>query len=66
MPVRDLDPYLTLRDAAAVLRLHPRTVRRFLKRGDLQGRLVCHRWRVRRSDLDTFVDAQPGAIEAIA
>ena len=31
---------LTLREAAQFLRLHPRTLREYLRRGELQGRVI--------------------------
>jgi len=50
---------LTLREAAEVLRLNPRTLREYLKRGELQGRIIGAQWRFRRADLDTFVENAP-------
>ncbi len=50
------DRLLTLREAAEVLRLHPRTVREYLRRGELEGRLIGRRWRFRRKDLDAFYE----------
>lgn len=50
---------LTLREAAEVLRLHPRTMREYLRRGELQGRLIGNRWRFRRADLDAFFENAP-------
>ena len=50
---------LTLREAAEVLRLHPRTVREFLRRGELEGRVIGGRWRFRRKDLDAFYENAP-------
>jgi excisionase family DNA binding protein len=50
---------LTIREAAEILRLHPRTVREYLRRGELQGRLIGRRWRFRRKDLDAFFESAP-------
>ena len=50
---------LTLREAAEVLRLHPRTVREYLRRGEIEGRLIGGRWRFRRKDLDAFFENAP-------
>jgi excisionase family DNA binding protein len=50
---------LTLQEAAEVLRLHPRTVREYLRRGELEGRLIGGRWRFRRKDLDAFFENAP-------
>ena len=51
--------FLTLREAAEVLRLHPRTVREYLKRGDIQGRIIGGAYRFRRGDLDAFFENAP-------
>jgi len=50
---------LTLREAAEVLRLSPRTVREYVQRGDLKGRIIGGRWRFRRADLDAFFENAP-------
>jgi len=42
------DRLLTLREAAEVLRLNPRTVRVYVQRGEIEGRLIGGRWRFRR------------------
>ena len=48
------DQLLTLREAADVLRLSPRTVREYVQRGEVEGRIIGGRWRFRRADLDAF------------
>lgn len=50
---------LTLREAAEILRLHHRTVRAYVRRGALEGRLIGGRWRFRRKDLDAFYESAP-------
>jgi excisionase family DNA binding protein len=50
---------LTLREAAEVLRLSTRTVREYLKRGEIKGKLIGDRWRFRRADLDAFFEDAP-------
>jgi excisionase family DNA binding protein len=45
---------LTLREAAEVLRLSTRTVREYILRGEIEGRIIGRRWRFRRADLDAF------------
>ena len=50
---------LTIREAAEVLRLHPRTVREYVQRGELEGRIIGGRWRFRRKDLDAFYENAP-------
>lgn len=53
------DRLLTLREAAEVLRLNPRTVREYVQRGEIQGRIIGGRWRFRRADLDAFFENAP-------
>jgi excisionase family DNA binding protein len=53
------DRLLTLREAAEVLRLNPRTVREYVSRGELEGRIIGGRWRFRRADLDAFFENAP-------
>jgi excisionase family DNA binding protein len=53
------DRLLTLKEAAEVLRLSPRTLRGYLQRGEIEGRLIGGRWRFRRADLDAFYDSAP-------
>lgn len=50
---------LTLREAAEVLRLNPRTLREYVRRGELHGRIIGRRWRFRRADLDAFFENAP-------
>ena len=51
--------YLTLCEAAEVLRLSTRTVREYVKRGDIRGKIIGKRWRFRRADLDAFFENAP-------
>jgi excisionase family DNA binding protein len=53
------DRLLTLREAAEVLRLNPRTVREYVNRGEIDGRIIGGRWRFRRADLDAFFENAP-------
>jgi excisionase family DNA binding protein len=53
------DRLLTLREAADVLRLSTRTMREYLRRGEIEGRLIGGRWRFRRADLDAFFANAP-------
>ena len=50
---------LTLSEAAQVLSLNPRTVREYLSRGEIEGRIIGGRWRFRRADLDAFFENAP-------
>ncbi len=53
------DHLLTLKEAATVLRLSPRTVREYVQRGEIEGRIIGGRWRFRRADLDAFFANAP-------
>ena len=54
---------LTIREAAQFLRLNPRTLRAYVRRGELQGRVIGGRWRFRREDLDDFFEDAPRSWE---
>lgn len=51
--------FLTLREAAEILRLNPRTLREYVSRGAIEGRIIGGRWRFRRADLDAFFENAP-------
>ena len=53
------DRFLTLLEAAEVLRLSTRTVREYVKRGEITGKIIGKRWRFRRADLDAFFENAP-------
>ena len=53
------DRLLTLHDAAEVLRLSTRTVRDYVQRGEIEGRIIGGRWRFRCADLDAFFENAP-------
>jgi excisionase family DNA binding protein len=50
---------LTLREAATVLRMSPRTLRAYLRRAEIEGRVIGGKWRLRRIDLDHFYEDAP-------
>ena len=50
---------LTLKEAAGMLRLSTRTVREYVQRGEIKGRIIGGRWRFRRADLDAFFENAP-------
>ena len=60
-PVPIGDKLLTIGEAAEVLQLNPRTLREYVKRGELQGRIIGGQWRFRRADLDAFVENAPSS-----
>gem|GEM_PF-4203196 len=47
---------LGLTEAALVLNCHRRTVRAYIRAGLFPGRLLAGRWKIRREDLDTFIE----------
>ncbi len=49
--------WLTVQQVAERLSLHPETIRRMLKRGDLPGRFLGRRpgWRIAEDDLEAFM-----------
>jgi excisionase family DNA binding protein len=53
------DRLLSLREVAGVLGLSTRTVREYLQRGEIEGRIIGGRWRFRRADLDAFFENAP-------
>ena len=53
------DRLLTLHEAADVLRLSARTVREYIQRGEIKGKIIGNRWRFRREDIDAFFEAAP-------
>ncbi|MGB2664283.1 MAG: helix-turn-helix domain-containing protein [Candidatus Acidiferrum sp.] len=50
---------LTLREAAGVLRMNPRTLRAYLRRGEVEGRVIGGKYRFRKIDLDRFFEDAP-------
>ena len=59
------DPWLTVPQVSAELKIHPATVRIWIKTGRLRAVRVGREWRVRRSELDRTVmsDASPAYAE---
>ena len=55
-----MDEYLTTADVAALLKVHPETVKNWLRSGELSGVVLSDRagWRVRRGDVDRFLEAR--------
>jgi excisionase family DNA binding protein len=58
-PAQVGERFLTLCEAAEVLRLSPRTVRNYLKRGEIRGKIIGKRWKFKRADLDAFFENAP-------
>lgn len=50
---------LTVEETAAILKMHPQTVIRMLKRGELQGFQRGKYWRISRSALTRLIEGEP-------
>ncbi len=46
---------MTPEDAAEYLRVHPQTVYRKLRAGEMPGAKIGDQWRIRRADLDEYL-----------
>ena len=60
----DLSPYVEVSQAARELAVHPETVRRLLRQGELPGNKVGTLWLIERAVLERFkaaYDPRPGA-----
>jgi excisionase family DNA binding protein len=52
-----VEPLYTVDETARYLKLHPQTVRKMIRRGDLKSTAVGMRVRVRASDIRAYLDA---------
>jgi excisionase family DNA binding protein len=59
MPLQADDRLYTIREAAEFLRFSTRTVREYLKRGEIKGKIIGKQWRFKRADLDAFFENAP-------
>jgi excisionase family DNA binding protein len=55
-----MDTFLTATEVATLLKVHPETVKNWLRSGELSGVVLSDRagWRVRRDDVDRFIEAR--------
>jgi len=51
----------TVEELARILSLHPKTVQRFIREGQLKGTKIGREWRVRKEDLRDFAHAELSA-----
>jgi excisionase family DNA binding protein len=51
----DLQPVWDCIEAGAFLRLHPKTIKRLARAGDLPAMRIGNRWRFRPDELDTWM-----------
>jgi len=54
-PVAEFEPLLDSIEAAALLRIHPKTLKKMARRGEIQARRVSRFWRFRASDLNDWL-----------
>jgi len=57
-PVTEFEPLLDVTEAAALLRMHPNTLRLKARLGEIPGRHIGKYWRFRVSDLNDWVRHQ--------
>lgn len=57
----ELESVLTINEVAQILRMHPTTIYRLVKRGELPGFKIGGAWRISKASLDSFlsVDVPP-------
>ena len=53
------DEVLTIKEVAALLKLAEKTVYSMAQRGELPAFKVRGQWRIRRTELDRWIDEQP-------
>ena len=54
----DVEALLTSKEAAALLKVHPKVLERWAKAGEIPALKVGKFWRYRASDLEAWVDSQ--------
>lgn len=54
----DEEEVLTTAEVAEILKVHPATVNELMRSGRLKAFKLNRRWRVRRSDLNVFMDRE--------
>jgi excisionase family DNA binding protein len=53
-----LEPLLDTDEAAAIMKIHPKTLQRFARLGLIRGVHVGKLWRFRASEIDNWIDRQ--------
>ena len=71
--MQDNKPYVTVEEAAEYLGVHPQTVRRWLRAGQIQGRMISRAagYRIRRDEVERVLECglregNPGKVLAAA
>jgi excisionase family DNA binding protein len=57
--------YLKVEEVATLLRVHVRTVRDWIQRGEIQAYKIGNHWRIRRDDLERAMQARSVAPEPV-
>jgi excisionase family DNA binding protein len=57
----DFEPLLDSEQAAGLLRIHPKTLQKMARRGEIHGTHIGKLWRFRASDLDDWLYRQQRA-----
>ena len=65
-PVTEFEPLLDSVEAAALIRIHPKTLQKIVRRAEILGRHVGKVWRFRVSDLNDWLWRQERASGASA
>ncbi len=50
-----MERLLTPKEAAKIMAVSPRTIKEWLRRGEIIGIKIRHLWRIRASDLEKFI-----------
>jgi len=58
--IEEMGKLLKTREVAKILGVKPRTVSKWIREGELRAvKINGHTWRVRREDLDNFIESRP-------
>lgn len=55
-PIPHFERFLDSREAASLLQIHPKTLQRLARKGEIRAMRIGKLWRFRTSDLDAWVD----------
>ncbi len=66
LPMPDDANYLCVNEIAALLRVHPKTVRRWIAAGTLPATQMGRAWRIKRNDLKACLAAKGNRAEGHA
>lgn len=54
----DNQEFYSVEDLTGILNLHPKTIRRFIREGKIQGRKIGRTWKVHRDELKEYAHAE--------